>query len=90
MAGFSRQFDASYRDAGQKIYKKKSIGSPSMVRSDTCDLRDETGFFVRYASRNGGIFVDCAIHDKTSVFGILEIRFPRLAGQPTHSSITRS
>lgn len=63
MAGFSRRFDASYRDASDKIFQNKAIGSPFMVRSNTCDLRDETGFFVRYASRNGGIFVDCAIHD---------------------------
>ncbi|KAF7597358.1 hypothetical protein BBP40_006299 [Aspergillus hancockii] len=63
MAGFSRRFDASYRDASEKIFQRKAIGNPFMVRSNTCDLRDDTGFFVRYASRNGGIFVDCAIHD---------------------------
>ncbi|KAH7175324.1 hypothetical protein EDB81DRAFT_673550 [Dactylonectria macrodidyma] len=63
MAGFSRRFDASYRDAAVKIIGQKAIGEPFMVRSNTCDLRDETGFFVRYAARNGGIFVDCAIHD---------------------------
>ncbi|KAF7557547.1 hypothetical protein G7Z17_g550 [Cylindrodendrum hubeiense] len=63
MAGFSRRFDASYRDAATKILDNKAIGEPFMVRSNTCDLRDETGFFVRYAARNGGIFVDCAIHD---------------------------
>lgn len=63
MAGFSRRFDASYRDASEKIYQQQAIGSPFMVRSNTCDLLDDTGFFVRYASRNGGIFVDCAIHD---------------------------
>ncbi|KAJ4315649.1 hypothetical protein N0V94_005846 [Neodidymelliopsis sp. IMI 364377] len=63
MAGFSRRFDASYRDAAVKIYDKKAIGDPFIVRSNTCDLIDNTGFFVRYASRNGGIFVDCAIHD---------------------------
>ncbi|RKL44797.1 hypothetical protein BFJ72_g3448 [Fusarium proliferatum] len=63
MAGFSRRFDASYRDAATKIYNDKAIGEPFIVRSNTCDLLDETGFFVRYASRNGGIFVDCAIHD---------------------------
>lgn len=34
-----------------------------MVRSNISDLRDETGFFVRYAARNGGIFVGWAIHD---------------------------
>lgn len=63
MAGFSRRFDDSYRDAAQKILVDNAIGTPFMVRSNTCDLIDHTGFFVRYASRNGGIFVDCAIHD---------------------------
>ncbi|UPK97438.1 hypothetical protein LCI18_008373 [Fusarium solani-melongenae] len=63
MAGFSRRFDSSYRDAASKIYNDKAIGEPFMVRSNTCDLLDGTGFFVRYAARNGGIFVDCAIHD---------------------------
>ncbi|KAL1862116.1 hypothetical protein Plec18170_000940 [Paecilomyces lecythidis] len=62
MAGFSRRFDESYRDTARKI-ADKAIGEPFLVRSNTCDLLDETGFFVRYASRNGGIFVDCAIHD---------------------------
>ena len=63
MAGFSRRFDASYRDAAQQIFEKNVIGKPFLVRSNTCDLLDHTGFFVKYASRNGGIFVDCAIHD---------------------------
>lgn len=67
MAGFSRRFDKSYRNAAQQIFNHASgssaIGKPFMVRSNTCDLLDETGFFVRYAARNGGIFVDCAIHD---------------------------
>lgn len=42
MAGFSRHFGASYWDAGHKIYDQKAIGSPFMVRPNTCDLRDET------------------------------------------------
>ncbi|PSK45996.1 hypothetical protein B9Z65_4964 [Elsinoe australis] len=63
MAGFSRRFDDSYRDAATKILKGQAIGKPFMVRSQTCDLLDETGFFVRYSKRNGGIFVDCSIHD---------------------------
>ncbi|KAK3639964.1 hypothetical protein LTR56_012138 [Elasticomyces elasticus] len=63
MAGFSRRFDASYRDAATKVLDQGAIGSPFMVRSQTCDLLDTTGFFVKYATRNGGIFVDCAIHD---------------------------
>lgn len=63
MAGFSRRFDESYRDAAVKVHQDKAIGTPFMVRSNTCDLLDTTGFFVKYATRNGGIFVDCAIHD---------------------------
>lgn len=34
-----------------------------MVRSTTCDLIDNSGFFVKYAALNGGMFVDAAIHD---------------------------
>ena len=63
MAGFSGQFDESYRDAAVKIHQDRAIGTPFMMRSNTCDLLDTTGFFVKYAKRNGGIFVDCAIHD---------------------------
>lgn len=59
MAAFSRRFDASYRDAAKKILEDGVIGKPFMVRSQTGDLLDTTGFFVRYATRNGGIFVDC-------------------------------
>jgi len=59
MAAFSRRFDASYRDAAKKILEDRAIGKPFLVRSQTCDLLDTTGFFVRYATRNGGIFVDC-------------------------------
>ena len=59
MAAFSRRFDASYRDAAKKIFKDHAIGKPFMVRSQTADLLDTTGFFVRYATRNGSIFVDC-------------------------------
>jgi len=62
MAGFSRRFDASYRDAYRKI-KSQAIGAPYLIRSNTCDLLDHTGFFIQYARHNGGIFVDCTIHD---------------------------
>jgi myo-inositol 2-dehydrogenase/D-chiro-inositol 1-dehydrogenase len=63
MAGFSRRFDESYRDAAVKILENKAIGEPFMVRSNTCDILDTSGFFINYSKRNGGIFVDCAIHD---------------------------
>ena len=62
MAAFSRRFDASYRDAAEKVLQERRIGKPFMVRSQTCDLLDTTGFFVKYATRNGGIFVDCVRH----------------------------
>jgi myo-inositol 2-dehydrogenase/D-chiro-inositol 1-dehydrogenase len=62
MIGFVRRFDASYRDAFQKI-QDGSIGKPFMVRSQTCDQNDPGGFFVRFAATSGGIFLDCSVHD---------------------------
>lgn len=40
-----------------------TIGRPSVLRSQTCDKLDPSGFFVAYAEFSGGIFVDCNIHD---------------------------
>lgn len=62
MCGFSRRFDASYRDAHSKM-QSGMIGRPSVLRSQTCDVLDPSGFFVAYAEFSGGIFVDCSIHD---------------------------
>lgn len=62
MCGFSRRFDASYRDAYAKM-QAGAIGRPSVLRSQTCDKLDPSGFFVAYAQFSGGIFVDCSIHD---------------------------
>lgn len=62
MCGFSRRFDKSYRDAYTKM-QAGSIGAPSVLRSQTCDKLDPSGFFVAYAQFSGGIFVDCSIHD---------------------------
>ncbi|KAH8898910.1 NAD(P)-binding protein [Thozetella sp. PMI_491] len=62
MCGFSRRFDASYRDAFQRM-ESGAIGRPSVFRSQTCDRLDPSGFFVAYAEFSGGIFVDCNIHD---------------------------
>jgi len=60
MCGFSRRFDASYRD----VYKTDSgmIGRPSIFRSQTCDKLDPSGVIFPYAGFSGGIFVDCSIH----------------------------
>jgi len=62
MCGFSRRFDASYRDAHRRV-TNGDIGRPSVFRSQTCDKLDPSGFFVAYAEFSGGIFVDCSIHD---------------------------
>jgi myo-inositol 2-dehydrogenase/D-chiro-inositol 1-dehydrogenase len=62
MCGFSRRFDASYRDAFERM-DSGAIGRPSVFRSQTCDKLDPSGFFVAYAEFSGGIFVDCNIHD---------------------------
>jgi len=62
ICGFSRRFDASYRDAFEKM-SSGMIGVPSVFRSQTCDKLDPSGFFVEYAQFSGGIFVDCSIHD---------------------------
>ncbi|KAI1206296.1 NAD(P)-binding protein [Annulohypoxylon truncatum] len=62
MCGFSRRFDASYRDAHDKV-ERGLIGRPSVIRSQTCDKHDPGGFFVAYAAWSGGVFVDMSIHD---------------------------
>jgi myo-inositol 2-dehydrogenase/D-chiro-inositol 1-dehydrogenase len=62
MCGFSRRFDASYRNA-YSLTTDGSIGRPTILRSQTCDKYDPSGFFVEYAKFSGGIFVDCNIHD---------------------------
>ncbi|KAJ5081754.1 Oxidoreductase [Penicillium alfredii] len=62
MCGFSRRFDVSYRDAYNKM-QSGTIGTPAVLRSQTCDKLDPSGFFVAYAQFSGGIFVDCSIHD---------------------------
>jgi myo-inositol 2-dehydrogenase/D-chiro-inositol 1-dehydrogenase len=62
MCGFSRRFDDSYRDAYRKT-EQGLIGRPSILRSQTCDKHDPSGFFVAYAALSGGVFVDMAVHD---------------------------
>ncbi|CAA9959875.1 NAD-binding Rossmann fold oxidoreductase family protein [Pyrenophora teres f. maculata] len=62
MCGFSRRFDSSYLQA-YNITKRGDIGRPTILRSQTCDKYDPSGFFVAYAEFSGGIFVDCNVHD---------------------------
>ncbi|QBQ97979.1 Gfo/Idh/MocA family oxidoreductase [Paraburkholderia pallida] len=60
--GFMRRFDPSYHDAFTQV-RAGAIGRPFLVRSQTCDLNDPDGFFVRFAPGSGGIFLDCTVHD---------------------------
>ncbi len=62
LVGFVRRFDPSYRAALQKI-RNGAIGTPFLVRSQTLDKNDPSGFFVRFAPTSGGIFLDMSIHD---------------------------
>jgi len=62
MVGFVRRFDPSYAQARADI-AAGAIGTPFLVRSQTCDRNDPDGFFVRFAPTSGGIFMDCSVHD---------------------------
>ena len=62
MIGYVRRFDASYQDAQKKI-ASGAIGRPFLVRSQTTDMNDPSGFFVRFAPGSGGIFLDMSVHD---------------------------
>jgi myo-inositol 2-dehydrogenase/D-chiro-inositol 1-dehydrogenase len=62
MVGFVRRFDASYQEAKAQIDAGR-VGRPFLVRSQTCDMYDPDGLFVRFAPTSGGIFLDCSVHD---------------------------
>ena len=63
-ADFSRRFDSSYqRRRDGFAMERGDIGRPSIIRSQTCDKLDPSGFLCDYAQFSGGIFVDCNVHD---------------------------
>lgn len=62
MIGYVRRFDASYRDAFEKV-QAGAIGTPFLIRSQTGDQHDPSGFFVKFAPKSGGIFLDMSVHD---------------------------
>ena len=62
MVGFVRRFDASYAQVRHDI-DAGMIGRPFLVRSQTCDMNDPSGFFVRFSPTSGGIFADMSVHD---------------------------
>ena len=70
MIGYVRRFDPSYRDACDKILAG-TIGRPFLVRSQTADQNDPSGFFVQYAPQSGGILLDMSVHDIDSARWLL-------------------
>ncbi len=62
MIGYVRRFDPSYRDAFERV-KAGAIGNPFLVKSQTLDKNDPSGFFVKFAPKSGGIFLDMSVHD---------------------------
>lgn len=62
MIGYVRRFDPSYRDAYERL-KTGAIGEPFLVKSQTLDKNDPSGFFVKFAPKSGGIFLDMSVHD---------------------------
>ena len=76
MIGYVRRFDASYQDAHKRI-AAGAIGRPFIVRSQTTDMNDPSGFFVRFAPKSGGIFVDMSVHDVDCVRWLLGSPKPR-------------
>jgi myo-inositol 2-dehydrogenase/D-chiro-inositol 1-dehydrogenase len=62
MVGFVRRFDPSCVQAKAEIDAGR-LGRPFLVRSQTGDMNDPSGFFVKFAPDSGGIFLDCSVHD---------------------------
>lgn len=62
LVGFVRRFDPSFVRAKADIDAGR-LGRPFLVRSQTGDMNDAGGFFVRFAPTSGGIFLDCCVHD---------------------------
>lgn len=60
MVALSRRFDASNRDA---YARRADLGEPYLVKSATNDMRDPSGFFVKFSATSGGIALDMGIHD---------------------------
>lgn len=62
MIGYVRRFDPHYRAAYEKV-SAGAIGEPFLVKSQTLDKHDPSGFFVQFAQKSGGIFLDMSVHD---------------------------
>ena len=62
MVAFVRRFDENYQEAKQKLMQD-AIGQPLVIRSQACEIFDETPYYKQYLRDSGGIFLDSAIHD---------------------------
>lgn len=67
--GFSRRFDASYRNAYKRV-ADGLIGRPTVLYSQTGDKWPE-GFIKNYGSTMGGIWLDMGIHDVDLMYWFL-------------------
>lgn len=62
LVGFVRRFDPSYRYA-KDLVDGGAIGTPFLVRSQTCDLDEYAEFQLEFVKTGGGIFLDMNVHD---------------------------
>lgn len=62
MVAFVRRFDDNYQSALGQI-KQNAIGRPVVIRSQGCDVLDESPYYKQYLKDSGGMFVDTIIHD---------------------------
>ncbi len=62
LTGFVRRFDPSYRQA-RALIDAGAIGTPFLVRSQTCDLDEYADFQLEFVKTGGGIFLDMNVHD---------------------------
>lgn len=62
LVGFVRRFDPSYRYA-KDLVDSGAIGTPFLVRSQTCDLNEYAEFQLEFVKTGGGIFLDMNVHD---------------------------
>lgn len=63
---FSRRYDESYM-AAKRMVDEGAMGIIHAVETTGMDPQDPTGFFVSFSAQSGGIFLDCGIHDVSSV-----------------------
>ncbi|WWC61259.1 uncharacterized protein I303_103840 [Kwoniella dejecticola CBS 10117] len=81
MIGFSRRYDASYRETKGRI-EAGQLGTPYLIKSATNDQYDPSGFFIAYSKLSGAIFMDCGIHDIDIARWLLDVENPKKLSKP--------